>query len=160
MKASITPAIHEFFCSLGCLQLSDSVPHYWHSGTHLALLYADEYTGELESISFAPHALVIVMGNQVTAAEDILRFHNLAHESIRITDLAAFIANRAFGEEHIEWRETVEALQTAEGAHEEAEMTLGDAQTEFDAAKQKLEFAQDDWTYSLKPRRFRPVVIV
>jgi hypothetical protein len=159
MKASITPAIHEFFGSLGCSQLSNSVPDYWHSGIHIALLYADEYTSELESISFPPHAMVIVMGTQVTAAEDILLFHNLAHESIRITDLAAFIANRAFGEEHIEWRETVNALQTAEGTHEEAEITLGDAQTEFDDAKQQLEFAQDAWSYNLKPRRFRPVVI-
>lgn len=160
MKASITPAIHEFFCSLGCTQLSDSVPDYMHSGTHLALLYTDEYTSELESISFPSQFLVIVMGSKVTAAEDVLRFHALEHESIRITDLPAFIANRAFGEEHIEWREKVEALQIAEGAYEQAEMISGDAQSAFEAAKQKLEFAHDDWTYSLKPRRFRPVAIV
>ncbi|TFW17560.1 hypothetical protein [Duganella callida] len=159
MKPSITNPIHEFFCSLGCTQLSGSVPDYWHQGVHLAFLYVDEYTSDLESISFPPQALVIVIGTRAIPSEDLLKFDDLSHETVRITDLGAFIANRAFGEEHIDWRETVEELQSAEGKHEHAEMVMADAQDAFDSAQQKLEFAQEAWACSRQPQRFRPVVI-
>jgi hypothetical protein len=161
MQKYVTPAIDQLFRSIGCKPSESYMCDYTHHQLLINFRYSNGITDDmLHPPYFGDYELVFVIGQDLYDFERQTFDDHHHHEIISTKDLPLFIANRAFSDEHEDFRKAINNLIDA---HRNEQEILQEQEIPAGAIalpSAEVFSAWEVYQHHLpRPRRFMPVVV-